>query len=96
MNVSDDLEQAAVIIDGEADDLRSVLRPVTAATGPEVLAGGTLAESLDEFLDLACSVIEQVAKEWEDEAARLRRLAEEKRQLVEDLQIDELIGGPIT
>ncbi len=50
----------------DADDIRALARPVRAATGPDVLSGSRLAESVDELIRFTESALRVVADRVDD------------------------------
>ena len=41
----------AAALERDADEIRALARPIDGATGPAVLSGGRLADSVDQLID---------------------------------------------
>lgn len=67
-----ELVALAALLRSDADEVRALVRPVRQATGPDVLAGGRLADSVDELIDLTAAELLSVAADLEAVAGRLR------------------------
>ncbi len=50
MPTSDELRQASADLQALAEEVRGINPPVLAASGPDVLSGGNLGDSLAEFI----------------------------------------------
>lgn len=55
----------------DAEELRALVPPVRAATGPDVVAGGRFAASIDELIEFSGVAIERRAQAIETVAAEL-------------------------
>ena len=64
----------AARLDQDADEIRALVGPVRAATGPGVLAGGRLADSVDELIEVSATAAADVAAELEAVAGALRAI----------------------
>ncbi len=74
----------AAQLDRDADELRGLTRSIEQATGPNVLAGGRLTESVDELIGLTERELLLVSADLEAVAAQLRA--------VEVVDIDLVVG----
>jgi len=67
-----DLLALAAALERDADEIRALARPIDGATGPTVLAGGRLADSVDELIDLSVARLSEAAAALEAVAGQLR------------------------
>ena len=67
-----ELVALAARLERDADEIRALAGPVERATGPDVLSGGRLADSVDDLIDLSVAQLSEVAADLEAVAGRLR------------------------
>ena len=65
-----ELVALAALLESDADEIRALVRPIRRATGPDVLAGGRLAESVEELIDLSDTELSAVAADLDAVAAQ--------------------------
>lgn len=62
----------AAALERDADEIRALARPIDGATGPGVLSGGRLADSVDEVIDLSIAQLSEAAAALDAVAGQLR------------------------
>ncbi len=68
----DEIGLLANKLDADADEIRRLVNPIRISIGPSVLAGGRLAESVDEIVDLSVDQCRKLADAVSLVAAEVR------------------------
>ncbi len=78
------LEEAAAVLRAEAAEVVGLLDPARAQLGPDVLAGGRLAETTEDLIETDQQTLRALGRRLEATAAGLEADAAEQQQLLDE------------